>query len=379
MKLLINTSNLYVGGSLQIALSFLNEIKKYDNNEYYIFISLAIAKQIDIYSYSSNFIFYTIEKSPASLKSRIQIVKKLTILESSINPDIVFTISGPSYWKPKSKHLLGFADGWVYNPDTIAYSRLSLYRKLKMKLHVEYKKYYLKRDADYYVIETNDARLKLSKTINFDKSKIFVVGNTYSSVFNEKDLLDEKNKYYIKLPKKTNTFRFMYITHNHPSKNLSVINDILEYDENLNIEFVLTIDSVSFKSIFPNDKGRIINIGPIAQKSCPSIYSQCDALFAPTLLETFSAVYPESMKMEIPILTSRLSFATDICEDASLYFNPEDINDIIKCIKSIINNDIIRKELVNNGIKRLKSFESAETRAEKYLEICENIIKKENK
>jgi len=376
MKLLINTSNLYVGGSLQIALSFLNEIKKHDN-EYHIFLSLAVKKQIDVKSFSNNFRFYTINKTPASLKTRLMIVKQLTNLEESINPDIVFTVAGPSYWKPKSRHLLGFNDGWVYNPKSTAYLKLSFFERLKMILHVEYKKYYLLRDSSYYVIETKDAQEKLAKVLNINDSKIYVVGNTYSSVFENIELLNSQNEDYIKLPAKTTTFRFLYITHNHPSKNLSIINDILNRADNLDIEFVLTLDSKNYEKLFPIPNNKIINIGPIPQKSCPSVYSQCDALFAPTLLETFSAAYPESMKMECPILTSNRSFATDICKDAAIYFNPLDINDIVEKIKLIISSSELQEDLIVKGKNMLHSFESAESRATKYLDICAEIVKDE--
>ena len=47
MVIILNTSNLYVGGGVQVALSFLNVIKNiYTKNIYHIFLSTAIADQI---------------------------------------------------------------------------------------------------------------------------------------------------------------------------------------------------------------------------------------------------------------------------------------------------------------------------------------------
>lgn len=109
MRILLNTSNLYVGGGLQVALSFINELKELNtNHEYHIFLSLAVDKQIDQKEFTGNFYFYLIEKSPASLKTRKTIVAKLNSLEEHIKPDIVFSVFGPSYWKPKAKHLLQY-------------------------------------------------------------------------------------------------------------------------------------------------------------------------------------------------------------------------------------------------------------------------------
>jgi glycosyltransferase involved in cell wall biosynthesis len=360
-----------------VALSFINELKKMTkNHEYHIFLSQAIAKQIDQKTFSSNFNFYLIEKSPSSLKTRKEIVAQLDTLEEQIQPDIVFSVFGPSYWKPKARHITGFADGWVYNPKSVAYDRLPFFKRVKMRLHGMYKSYYLKKDAEYFVLETEDARQKLAKTINVHKDNIFVVGNTYSSIFNDEQYLLESNEAYISLaPREKNEFRLMYIAHNHPSKNLKVINELLPLLENINIKFILTLDNTSFHTLFPVKTDKIINLGIVPQVACPSIYKQCDALFAPTLLETFSAAYPEAMKMEKPILTSNYSFATDICQDAALYFDPLDQNDIAQKIRQLVSDKTLQKDLIEKGKKRVKEFETARSRAEKYITLCENIVK----
>jgi glycosyltransferase involved in cell wall biosynthesis len=140
---------------------------------------------------------------------------------------------------------------------------------------------------------------------------------------------------------------------------------------------ILTIDKESYKTLFPTNPANIINIGPISQKSCPSIYAQADALFAPTILETFSAAYPEAMKMRIPILTSDYSFTRDVCNDAALYFNPLDEKDIMIKIEELIKNNELKNKLIENGEKQLMKFETSSIKAKKYIQICENIIKKE--
>lgn len=382
MIILINTSNLYVGGGVQVALSFINELKYLKlNNKYHILTSKVIDEQLDKHTFSDEFKFYYINQSPSLLKTRLKIVYYLEKLEEKIMPDMVFSIFGPSYWRPKAKHLMGFADGWVYNPDSIAYERLSFFKKYKLKLLSVYKKYYLKRDADYFVLETEDAKQKFSKFVNVPSEKIFVVGNTYSTVFNNNVLLDKHNSRYIQLPEKSvNEFRLLYITHNHPNKNLSIINKVIPLLKDYNIKFVLTIDSNSCSILFGNNKN-IINVGPVPLESCPSLYSQCDALFAPTLLETFSASYPESMKMKIPILTSNYSFAIDICGNAAYYFNPIDENDIASKIVEFVTNESLRRKLIEFGNEQLNQFETAKSRAEKYLALCEfvyNINLKDN-
>lgn len=374
MKIIVNASNLTVGGGLQVALSFLFELKECaTENVYHFFLSPTIKKQIDIDLFPLNFHFYVIENSPAKFRFRNMAIKKLNELERAIDPDIVFTVFGPAYWKPFNPHLEGVANGWLYNPDSIAYKLKPILMQIKSRFLVKIKTLIIKHEAQYFVVETNDARLKIHKHMQIKKEKISVIGNTCSTIFDTPVNISDEN--YLELPlKKKNTFRLMLISHNYPHKNLNVIRRIIPLLHDFDVEFVLTIDGESYNSLFHDMKTSVINIGPINQNKCPSIYSQCDALFFPTLLETFSASYPEAMKMQIPILTSNYSFAKDICGDAALYFDPLNPKDIADKIKLVMNKRV-REELVSKGNERLLTFETPASRANKYLALCSNIVK----
>jgi len=79
------------------------------------------------------------------------------------------------------------------------------------------------------------------------------------------------------------------------------------------------------------------------------------------------------MKMNNPMITSDLSFARDICGSAAEYFNPYDPGDIANSIIGVANNRNRQKELIQNGRERLKNFETSKSRADKYIDICEEI------
>lgn len=380
MKLLINLSNLYVGGGIQVALSFINELKVISTkNEYHIFLSRRIDHQIKQNLFPPNFHFYLIERSPASLWYRNKIVAQLNQLEKNIQPEVVFTVFGPSYWKPKTTHLMGIANGWIYNPGTVAYKVLSCYDALITRLAVMYSEYYIKRDAQFFVVETNDAKEKIIKYMQINENVLFVVGNTYSAIYNDYKKLDRADNSYLPLPEKgKELFRLVLISHNYAHKNLKIITEIIPYLSDYNVEFILTIDDRSYNNMFSGFEDKIINLGTVKHDECPSIYKQSDALFFPSLLETFSASYPEAMKMKIPILTSDLSFARDICKDAALYFDPLDPIDIANKIKLLIDDKILYNELIEKGKAILEGFETSESRALKYLTCCETIKFKKN-
>ncbi len=119
----------------------------------------------------------------------------------------------------------------------------------------------------------------------------------------------------------------------------------------------------------------IFNVGPVQVMECPSLYEECDFMFLPTLLECFSASYVEAMLMAKPILTSDLGFAHTVCDDAAVYFNPVDPDDIIDKIVYLMNTSKLRDVLVENGKKRLSAFNSPTGRAETFLSICKKMAK----
>jgi glycosyltransferase involved in cell wall biosynthesis len=373
MKLLINASNLVVGGGVQVAVSFINELLSLKlDNSYYILMSPKVYSQIDVENFTKNFYFYRIEISASSLLNRKKVVKQLNVLEKEINPELTFSIFAPSYWRPSGKHLVGFALGWITNPRSLAFKALNFKQKIMRSLDSIYKSYYIKRDSDFFIVETDDVKNKLCNVLNIVPKDVFVIGNTYSSDFNL-----SQNPQYTLPPKKENEFRLITIAHNYPHKNIKIIKNVLAYLKNceMNYTFFITIDDIDYKKNFSGLEGQVINLGPIESKHCPFIYKQCDALFLPTLLESFTASYPEAMKMEKPILTSDLSFAHSICKDSAIYFDPLRPENIAYNIIRLANNKKLQTELINNGNHRLNDFETANSRAKKYIEVCNNIIK----
>ena len=370
MKILINTSNIVIGGGIQVSLSFIEALKKYTNNFYYILLSPKVYGQINRNKYPNNFKFFLIENSPSNLKKRIKILNKLYRLENLISPDIVFTVFGPAYWKPKSLHVSGFADGWCYTPDSIAFVRLSLLKRLKLKFVILIKNKFIKK-SDYLIVETEVAKRNIEKHLRYSSEKIFVVGNTYHQSFIKEP---------IKIKKCTNDiYKILVLSANYPHKNLNIINEVikkLNLKSNFKFQFILTIPNKQFRENF-FDSDSIINIGPQDIEACRDLYLQADVLFLPTLLETFTANYPEAMITRTPILTSDLNFARELCGDAALYFNPLSSIDIADKILQLRTDKNLKNILIENGIMRLKKFETSDSRANKYLSIFKKIVNKE--
>lgn len=378
MRLLINCSTLSATGVTQVATSFIYECKVFPENDYHIFLSNTVSNQINKSDFPSNFSFYLIRSHPLYGIHGFKMRKKIRQLEEQIKPEIIFSVFGPSWWTPKSPHLIGFAYPYIVYSNSPYFLNISLINKLKINIQKLIHIYFLKRNGNYFVSETNDVSNRIVEILKIKKENSYTATNTCSSLFDE-EIGGELNI----LPlKEDNEFRFLSLCSLSPHKNLEILNEVIplinEFNLDLNIKFILTVDEENYEKNFTElAKKNIYNIGRIEVKKCPQLYKECDALFLPTLLECFSANYPEAMKMKIPIITSNLPFATGVCKDSALYFDPLDPVDISRIIKQLIEKKSTQLQLIERGTKRLDSFLTANGRAEEYLNICKEILKKE--
>lgn len=369
MKIIINASLNYIGGGLQVALSFINECVKFSDNNYYVMMGPNVSQHINTSLFPSNFNFYLIPK----LKFW-EYDSFLSRLEAIINPDVVFSIFGPVYWRPKAKHVMGFAMGHYLYPDSPYWAHVSILSKLVWFLKRNIHFYYFNRDADAFILETKDAANRLFRLL---KKPCFVVSNTYSSFFSNYLNTEAPIKTRCFFKKRPENFYLVSVCTPYPHKNLSIIPRVLDvlYSKGIrNISFILTIAKSDYDKMFDKKySNNIISVGVLSPKDVPCLYSECNATFVPSLLECYTANFPESMIMEKPILASDLSFAHSICEDAALYFNPLDPEDIADKIIQVFENKEIYNYLVDKGSDRLKHFCDSYKRAELYLDICKKI------
>lgn len=373
MKLLINTATVLKGGGLQVANSFIHEIKNIPEHEYHIFLSSTVAKQIDKNSFSKNFHFYDVPMRPGSGAGAYKKMKNLfNDLEEKIKPDCVFTTSGPSYWRPKAPHISGFNLPHYIYPESPYLKNIPLYRKLRWKLKTLSWIHLFIKQIDALVVQTDDVKERVSKL--FKIKNVYTVSNTCSAhYYNYKNFPD-------KLPSRfENEIRLISISSFYYHKNLTIINKLaplLEKESMTNIRFVLTLPEDIYRKEFTETAKKITyNVGPVKVNECPSLYKECDILFLPTLLECFSASYAEAMLMEKPIVTTDMSFAHTVCKDAAIYFDPMNPNDILEKIKKVLNSKELQTELTSKGLERIKHFNSAHERAKQYLKICESFAK----
>lgn len=378
MKLIINASNIYIGGQLQVAISFINELIHFPENEYHVFYSVEIEQQISKDRFPSNFTFYSFI-AYSGYSDRImqkwmsfKRLRRMQMLERVIHPDVVFSVFGPVFWRPVAPHVSGFAiPSFVYS-DSPYFDVIPAFEKLKRRIINEIRSRFFMQHIDILVVETEEVRQRLIKQLIINPKRIFQVSNTFSDIYNHPERWSDR----VKLPPRvSDEIRLVTIAPNHRFKNLNVINEVINHlrikRPELRIKFILTIHRMHLRNLGTANRTYVHFTRKIKVEECPYLYSQCDFMFLPSLLDCFSASYPEAMKMGLPILTSDMSFARNVCGESAHYFDPLNPEDIAEKIIQLAENPLLRARLIAKGREQLKKFGSAKDRASQYLQIAE--------
>jgi glycosyltransferase involved in cell wall biosynthesis len=101
---------------------------------------------------------------------------------------------------------------------------------------------------------------------------------------------------------------------------------------------------------------RIHRVGYIDYADLPLIYQGAAILWFPSFLEGFGLPIVEAMAGGTPVITSQASVMPEIAGDAALYINPHQPEMLVPATVRLLEDDVLRKDLVEKGKKRAKQF-----------------------
>lgn len=370
MNILINASNLKLGGGIQVADSICNQLYRFKKHKFIVVLSSYLETTSERIANYSNIrvIKYNIKNSFNTLIwGRDNFLDNLVINEKI---DCVLTVFGPSRWNPKVPHLSGFALSHLVLQNSPYFKQIHGIARLKSIIKLYAISHAFKRSTKYFYTENDYISCLLRK--KWDSAYIETITNCYNQIFDSPEKWET-----IELPPFSGV-TLLTISANYPHKNLKIGIDIAKILRkkypNFIFRFVYTIESDSI--YIPSElKEYFILLGKVEITQCPNLYMQADIAFQPTLLECFTATYPEAMKMKVPIITTDLEFSRGLCGAAALYYAPLNAEEAAERIIKLSNDEKLKNMLVREGIHQLKSFDTFETRANKIISFCEKITK----
>lgn len=370
MRFLINCSNLKQGGGLQVADSVCCQLVNYPQHEFVVVLSSYMEDTKNRISSMSNMaiVTYTI---PINIKNIIfgrDSYLDNIVAESKI--DAVLTIFGPSRWCPRVPHLCGFARAQLLLTDSPYYKNIGIKEKVVFKIWA----WLFKKGAHYFYTENKYISGLLQRS--FGDVAVYTVSNYYNQIYDQ----PEKWRKTRVLPS-YDGFTSLSISTHYPHKNFEILVDVANYLKKtrpaFKVRFVLTYD----EDEMPVPEGLrdyFYFIGKVDVSECPYLYEQSDIMFMPTLMECFTATYPEAMRMEVPIITTDLKFARGLCGDSACYFSAVDAVSAAEAIYKVATNKEYAAMLITKGKEQLKKFDDYEQRAGKLIKLLEEIARKCN-
>jgi glycosyltransferase involved in cell wall biosynthesis len=151
---------------------------------------------------------------------------------------------------------------------------------------------------------------------------------------------------------------FLYIGAIHPRKNLvSLLKafSIFKKRQKSNMKLVLAGRLAWKYDSFIQDlkkykfKEDVIMLGYLSEDELVKITGSAYAVIYPSLLEGFGVPILEAMKSNVPVVTSSGSSMEEIAQDAALYADPKNFEDIADKMMLIYKDEKLRKELIEKG------------------------------
>ena len=362
MRLLINASNLHVGGGVQVATSFIYELSLMQVLPHSLEVWASSEVDKNLHGLMCNLASFSNYELIDSYGFRSMWAPKFRRMK---NFDIVFTVFGPLFlWINLKISVMGFAQPWIIYPDNEIYQELGMLHKLLTRLKYCIHTIFFKR-ADKLIVELEHVKQSLIRHGIGQAVSIQVVHNCLSSLYSMPALWQS-----VDVPKCKADFKLGFVGRNYTHKNTKifpVIRKLLLSDYNLDVRFFVTFTDEEWQACTSDFREASINVGPLSVAQCPAFYQAVDGIVFPSLLECFSSAPLEAMAMRKPLFLSDRPFNRDVVNRYGHYFDPMNPAGAATAIACYIRNTQFPDSTLQVASDYAFSFSSARERAKQYL------------
>lgn len=212
---------------------------------------------------------------------------------------------------------------------------------------------------------SNYAKKELVNYFYINPSKITVAFEGYEHILN----IEEDNNILYKYNLKNNNF--ILAVGGGSAKNNLLTAKAMQLIDNKNIKLVLTGNIPNNVKDNLKKYNNVELIGRVTDEELVSLYKNAICLCFPSVAEGFGIPPIEAMALGCPVIVSNRDSLPEVCGEAALYCDVNDVNSLVKQLNLVINNEEVRDKLIEKGKLNLKRFSW-----EKTSKIILNEIKK---
>jgi glycosyltransferase involved in cell wall biosynthesis len=110
-----------------------------------------------------------------------------------------------------------------------------------------------------------------------------------------------------------------------------------------------------------------------SEQAMAQLYNDAEMFVYPSLYEGFGMPILEAMVYDCPVVLSNTSCFPEIAQNAGLYFNPYEIDDMVDKMQSLLHDASLRKAMVIRARERLNHF-SWDKCAEEHMNVYKSLL-----
>lgn len=237
-----------------------------------------------------------------------------------------------------------------YSPIFVAWYRLMMPR--------------LAKQAKKIITDSDFSKQRILDRFNIRSEKVIVipcgVDHTRFRTYSDEEIAKIKEKY--DLPQ---TY-LLAVGSLNPRKNLSTLFKAWEkiYDVSNAVQLVVVgTTGKAFRSLLlDNFPAQVRFLGFIQDYDLPLLYAGASCFIFPSSYEGFGLPVLEAMAVGVPVIASNATSIPEVIGDAGIQFNPMDVEKLASGIMQILNDDKLRREMIQSGLHRAKLFSWEKTR-----------------
>lgn len=256
-------------------------------------------------------------------------------------------------------------------PETVSDKYLSIFSK-----NIES----ILKNADGIITVSDFSKDDIARTINYPKDKIFVTHLASQEIYTPID--KDKAKVFLKKKYKISGNYLLNVGGFSPRKNilglLDAFSKVLDvYNKDLKLIIVgkhgKSYDMYKKRAEKLNISSKVLFPGFIPTDDLNYFYNGAEAFVYPSFYEGFGLPPIESMSCGTPVICSNTTSIPEVVEDASLFVNPYNVDEISNAILQLLDDKPLREKLIFRGIVRSNKLNWRIT-AQKTLKIYKSII-----
>ncbi len=122
----------------------------------------------------------------------------------------------------------------------------------------------------------------------------------------------------------------------------------------------------------------VLLTGYIPDEDLPALYAAATAFIWPSLYEGFGLPPLEAMACGSPVICSNASSMPEVVADAALLFDPENVDELRECLRTVVRDDALRGDMRERGLARAATFSWSRT-AHETLRVYKGLLQSGSK